>query len=908
MDGFSILDERLWRPELYTETPEYKAGNAFGWLYRGNKQAATNYPLVGRLYVAKSGWLLLSVPNALVRGVFDAMAVPGAELPLAGVMNVPNVDADVLNAHISVMTADEVNKVGVDNINERGHMFSYRLGSMKEINVKNVDGVSKVWIIQVSSPELAALRKTYGLSPLPRGDHPFHITVAARRKKVLQENGVRKAAAADTVNYECGCSGRCMCPDNCVCKQSGYCCGTEKAAAANLIKLAPKWGEREHILAALPKHLSDTQAAINTGDNVDKEMTDLALIANAWLKSQQQKELLAARLKKFKETAAYPSLAAQKTAEELPWRDRVEIFTKHPRTGKIYGGVWDNDNSFAAPGGGIDPGETPEQAAVRELAEETGIQAANPVLLPIPPVKNPWSDEYRARTGRNFAGSRTHFVLADFVNKQKNKNLDFWAANNRKFYRPEQALELMQNKTLPSVGEARMQALQHIIERANKTAAADPEKSILVSGHSGAGKSTLAKALAEKLKLPLHSADKHPDFSAFFADKTRVPGAETVPGTPEYAAFQTLRKRVGEETLANATGPVVIEGIQLAALPPEQLQQYKHRIYVQTPIKQLLQQRFERQKNRAASKGQPWNEDELKSKFQLGRKIYDAQKDVMDNYATLPGTLKYRTYKDDVDALLARLKAAAATELSRSGQKDLLPGGKADNLPDREFTPAELAEGTKHEHEHTSNDQVAKEIAKDHLQEDAAYYEKVKQIEKTSLGHPNILQELRAAKEHSDNKRYEYKTQILRRLMSQSPQDWIIDDPKPRHKGVTHVPTKFKFHADPTAIPDGVKVAANVYLDQLRNMYSLQRPIVYDYNKPVFENIRDQAMEVKRRGDFMINARQNHQRYMSALSPKYRYELAMKAMRGEMEQPTFAEQTIHNYGDHFLNMALGAPK
>jgi hypothetical protein len=39
-------------------------------------------------------------------------------------------------------------------------------------------------------------------------------------------------------------------------------------------------------------------------------MTDLSLIASAWLKSQQQKELLETRLKRFKETAGYPSMAS----------------------------------------------------------------------------------------------------------------------------------------------------------------------------------------------------------------------------------------------------------------------------------------------------------------------------------------------------------------------------------------------------------------------------------------------------------------------------------------------------------------------------------------------------------------------------------------------------------------------
>jgi superfamily II DNA or RNA helicase len=95
--------------------------------------------------------------------------------------------------------------------------------------------------------------------------------------------------------------------------------GSAWAKQANdLTKFAPKWSDRAHLLAALPKHLTDTQTALLTQGNIDKEMTDLALISRAWLKSQQQKKLLAARLKKFQETAGYPSLAFQKHADLLP--------------------------------------------------------------------------------------------------------------------------------------------------------------------------------------------------------------------------------------------------------------------------------------------------------------------------------------------------------------------------------------------------------------------------------------------------------------------------------------------------------------------------------------------------------------------------------------------------------------
>jgi 8-oxo-dGTP pyrophosphatase MutT (NUDIX family) len=310
---------------------------------------------------------------------------------------------------------------------------------------------------------------------------------------------------------------------------------------------------------------------------------------------------------------------------------------------------------------------------------------------------------------------------------------------------------------------------------------------------------------------------------------------------------------------------------------------------------------------------------------------------------------------------------------------DLLHGGAADNMSDSKFPKEELAEGAEHEREHTDNDQIAKEIAKDHLQEDPAYYKKVEAIEKDAatavvpvpqppkppemredvtappempppptadvafgvvpppalppsgqqLQSPQqtpeqeeqdkqaeskalLLAELQAAKEHSDNKRYELKTQILRRLMQQSPQDWRVDDPKPYHKGITHGPTKFKFHVEPTAIPASVKAAArqprSAYMSALYNSYGLHRPITYNYNKTVAENIQDQMMMVKQRGDFMRNAKINHQRYMATLDPKYRYELAMKAMNNELEEEPMVDKMIGRYGDSFMNTIFGRPK
>jgi hypothetical protein len=334
MDGFSILKVANWQPQDITALPEYHAGNALGWLYRGDKQAATSYPLSGRLYLSKSNWLLLSVPNALVRGVYDALSVPGAELPLAGTMNVPNVKEDLLNAHISVMTAEEVEQVGADKINERGHMFSYTLGAMTEITPKNTAGVSKVWAIQITSPSLSALRRSYGLPSMPKGDQPFHITVAVRRTGVLLNNqisksdetsaketneptfrnptsrGALKAASADETTYDCGCSGHCMCPDTCVCKTTG--CGKHKTADDNL----PRAGQKDLLPGGKADNVPDREISSKTlaeGQKHEREHASNDQVAKEIAKDHLHEDPAYYKKVKMIEKAAQPEIIQRVT-------------------------------------------------------------------------------------------------------------------------------------------------------------------------------------------------------------------------------------------------------------------------------------------------------------------------------------------------------------------------------------------------------------------------------------------------------------------------------------------------------------------------------------------------------------------------------------------------------------------
>lgn len=172
---------------------ERRRGFAAAMLFKQAGEAVNAPILSGRLVASSSGWLLLEVPNSLVRGVFDALDAPGAELPTK--------HTGALNAHISVARPEEIKQLGgIEKITERGLRFKYQLGPLQEVTPAGWKGVSKCWFIRVKSPELEKLRKSYGLSAKPNNDKfDFHITAGIRKAKVLQANPISKAAGVKSL-------------------------------------------------------------------------------------------------------------------------------------------------------------------------------------------------------------------------------------------------------------------------------------------------------------------------------------------------------------------------------------------------------------------------------------------------------------------------------------------------------------------------------------------------------------------------------------------------------------------------------------------------------------------------------------------------------------------------------------
>jgi putative (di)nucleoside polyphosphate hydrolase len=117
--------------------------------------------------------------------------------------------------------------------------------------------------------------------------------------------------------------------------------------------------------------------------------------------------------------------------ESLPYRPCVGVVLRNG-DGRVWvGRRTDTAGAWQMPQGGIDPGETPLQAARRELQEETGVRNVEPLAETAGWLRYDLPDDLLGRVwGGRFRGQEQKWFLLNFLGDDDEIDLD---AHHREF-------------------------------------------------------------------------------------------------------------------------------------------------------------------------------------------------------------------------------------------------------------------------------------------------------------------------------------------------------------------------------------------------------------------------------------------------------------------------------------------
>lgn len=127
-------------------------------------ETALTLPNQGVLKQKENGFVYLDVSNEFITTIAPQIDQPG-------LLRVSPTASRSVGAHISVFHENE-------NIvpSELNTPFSFGVKEIRSFTLHTRDGLKKLWVIAVNSPELENLREKYGCSSKLKG-HDFHITL-----------------------------------------------------------------------------------------------------------------------------------------------------------------------------------------------------------------------------------------------------------------------------------------------------------------------------------------------------------------------------------------------------------------------------------------------------------------------------------------------------------------------------------------------------------------------------------------------------------------------------------------------------------------------------------------------------------------------------------------------------------
>lgn len=189
-----------------------------------------------------------------------------------------------------------------------------------------------------------------------------------------------------------------------------------------------------------------------------------------------------------------------------------------------------------------------------------------------------------------------------------------------------------------------------------KTAAANPAQTILITGHSGSGKTTLSRQLAEKLGIPVRRVDAHRGWDNYIRGDDKRWKETLTPGTKEHSYFTNLVNRATRDTLKNAPTVGIIEGTQLGHLSPEELAKFKAHIVVGGTRDQSIAQRIQRSVDKASKQGITFSPEEMAAKKIKAEYVANFWEPGVEKFRKLPGVLNYNHSEHQIDPLVEQLK------------------------------------------------------------------------------------------------------------------------------------------------------------------------------------------------------------------------------------------------------------
>lgn len=118
----------------------------------------------GTLKQTENGFVYLDVPNEFITTIVPL-------LDYEGVLKSRSTSSCSIGAHVTVF--HEKDEVTPD---ELGDMFAFEINEIRSFTFQTRDGLKKLWVIAVNSPELENLREKYGCSSKHKG-YDYHITL-----------------------------------------------------------------------------------------------------------------------------------------------------------------------------------------------------------------------------------------------------------------------------------------------------------------------------------------------------------------------------------------------------------------------------------------------------------------------------------------------------------------------------------------------------------------------------------------------------------------------------------------------------------------------------------------------------------------------------------------------------------